>query len=219
MLNSVQDAGRLGYRHLGVSTSGVMDRLALQCGNMLLNNPAEAACIEIQTFPFSVRFGSQTGFSVTGGHAPMTLDGKPVLPWFALCACQGDVLRIERPVAGARMYLCIAGGLDVPVVLASRSTQLRGGFGGWQGRPLQKGDELPLCNPYCVDEVGLVPPAQALGLRAEDTDDKTVVLRVIPATDYMLFTGDSLKEFGAIGWQITAQSDRVGYRLKGGLCG
>nr|WP_283093233.1 biotin-dependent carboxyltransferase family protein [Acetobacter okinawensis] len=216
MLNSVQDAGRLGYRHLGVSTSGVMDRLALQCGNMLLNNPAEAACIEIQTFPFSVRFGSQTGFSVTGGHASITLDGKPVLPWFALCARQGDVLRIERPVAGARMYLCIAGGLDVPVVLASRSTQLRGGFGGWQGRPLQQGDELPLCNPYCVDEVGLVPPAQALALRAEDRDDKTVVLRVIPATDYMLFTGSSLKEFGSIGWQITAQSDRVGYRLKGG---
>lgn len=216
MLNSVQDAGRLGYRHLGVSTSGVMDRLALQCGNMLLNNPAEAACIEIQTFPFSVSFGSQKGFSVTGGHAPMTLDGKPVLPWFALCARQGDVLRIERPIAGARMYLCIAGGLDVPVVLASRSTQLRGGFGGWQGRPLQQGDELPLCNPSCVEEVGLVPPAQALALKAEGTDAKTVVLRVIPATDYMLFTGDSLKEFGAIGWQITAQSDRVGYRLKGG---
>ena len=123
---------------------------------------------------------------------------------------------IERPVAGGRMYLCSAGGLDVPVVLASRRTKLRGGFGGWQGRPLQQGDELPLCNPSCVEEVGLVPPAQALALRAEDTDDKTVVLRVIPATDYMLFTGSSLKEFGAIGWQITAQSDRVGYRLKGG---
>lgn len=216
VLNSVQDAGRLGFRHLGVSTSGVMDRLALQCGNMLLGNVADAACIEVQTFPFVVEFGAESGFCVTGGDAPMMLNQKPVLPWFALNARKGDVLRIERPVAGARMYVCVAGGLDVPVVLASRSTQLRGGFGGWQGRPLQANDQIPLCNPYCVDEVGLTPPAQALPLNMDGVAEKTVILRAIPATDYTLFTKQSQADFGSTSWQITAQSDRVGYRLKGG---
>lgn len=216
MLNSVQDAGRLGFRHLGVSTSGVMDRLALQCGNMLLANAADTACIEVQTFPFVIRFEQETGFAVTGGDAPVTLAHMPVLPWFAHNARKGDELRIERPVAGARMYLCLAGGLDVPVVLASRSTQLRGGFGGWQGRPLRQNDQLPLCNPYCVDEVGLVPPAQALARDVEGLGDNTIAIRAIPATDYALFAKRSLEEFSTIGWQITAQSDRVGYRLKGG---
>lgn len=216
VLNSVQDAGRLGFRHLGVSTSGVMDRLALQCGNMLLDNAADAACIEVQTFPFVIRFDAETSFSVTGGDAPITLNEKPVLPWFALHARKGDVLRIGRPVSGARMYVCVAGGLDVPVVLDSRSTQLRGGFGGWQGRPLQPNDQLPFCGPYCVSEVGLVPPAQSLALDGSGEAEKTVILRVIPATDYTLFTPQSQTDFGTISWQITAQSDRVGYRLKGG---
>lgn len=216
MLNSVQDGGRLGFRHLGVSTSGVMDRLALQCGNMLLNNAADAACIEVQTFPFVVRFEAEVGFAVTGGDAPLVLGDTPVLPWFSLQARKGDILRIERPIAGARMYLCVAGGLDVPVVLASRSTQLRGGFGGWQGRPVRQNDQLPLCNPYCVDEVGLVPPAYALARDVDGVDEKTVVLRAIAATDYALFTKISQAALESVSWQITAQSDRVGYRLKGG---
>ena len=214
VLNSVQDVGRFGYRHLGVSTAGAMDPLALRCGNALLENAPNAACIEVQTFPFKVRFDKAVSFVVTGGEGALTLGERKILPWFVVSAQDGDVLTIDHPTVGARMYLCVCGGIDVPAVLGSRSTQLRGGFGGYHGRPLEQGDHLAGAGGCVPDGFGALPPLQALKATCEK--EKTVTLRVIPATDYLLFAEDSRKHFWDASWQITAQSNRLGYRLKGG---
>ncbi|WP_215754920.1 biotin-dependent carboxyltransferase family protein [Acetobacter sp. P5B1] len=216
VLNSVQDAGRFGYRHLGVSTSGVMDPLALRCGNILLGNVPDAACIEVQTFPFKIRFDKAVSFVVTGGEGTIKLGDRALQPWSVATAQAGDVLTLDRPSVGARMYLCVCGGIDVPVVLGSRSTQLRGGFGGYLGRPLQADDQLTGIGSCVPDGFGAVPPLRALPAACAEEKEKTVTLRAIPATDYFLFTEEARAHFWSASWQITAQSNRLGYRLKGG---
>ncbi|MCE0743805.1 biotin-dependent carboxyltransferase family protein [Acetobacter sicerae] len=215
-LNTVQDCGRPGYRNLGVGCSGVMDMLALQAGNILLENQPDDACIELQTFPFLLRFDVSVSFAVTGIDADMELDGQTLLPWSAATAAAGQTLRIGPPRTGARGYLCVAGGVDVPVILGSRSTQLRGGFGGLSGRFLEAGDTLGIrpggavCAGYAV-----IPPSAALKNENDAETSGVVTLRFIPATDYQLFTEQSRVLFQNCEWKITPQSNRVGYRLSG----
>ncbi|GAA4479006.1 5-oxoprolinase/urea amidolyase family protein [Gluconacetobacter asukensis] len=213
-LNTVQDLGRPGYRQLGVGTSGAMDPLALEIGNILLGNASDAAGIELQTYPFVIRFENACSFAVTGVDAVLDLDGHPLLPWAVAHAAAGQVLTVSPPRRGARGYVCVSGGVDVPVVLGSRSTQLRGGFGGLSGRPLEAGDSLPVVGGPVAGGYGAVPPSVVLR-RPCDGDDGVVTLRAIPATDFHLFTEASRERFWATEWQITPQSDRVGYRLKG----
>lgn len=214
-LNTVQDLGRTGYRQFGVGTSGAMDPLAVEIGNVLLGNPPGAACIEIQTYPFVIRFESAGGFAVTGVDAALDLDGRPVLAWTAEQAAAGQVLTVGPPRGGARAYLCVSGGLDVPVVLGSRSTQLRGGFGGLSGRPLEAGDVLNVTGGPATSGYGALPPSVALCRPCDIDDGGIVTLRAIPATDFHLFTDASRERFWDTAWRITPQSDRVGYRLNG----
>ncbi|EHH68910.1 5-oxoprolinase subunit C family protein [Gluconobacter morbifer] len=213
-LNTVQDPGRPGYRNLGVGSSGVMDPLALQIGNTLLGNEPDAACIELQTYPFVIRFETPTNFAVTGITAPLELDGEPVLSWSVATAQAGQVLRIGIPSAGARGYVCLGGGIQVPVVLGSRSTQLRGGFGGLDGRFLETGDTLETHPATTIlSGYGAVSPSAVLG--SASAGEKTITLRAIPGTDYLRFDEESRKRFWEEAWRITPQSNRVGYRLSG----
>lgn len=214
-LNTVQDLGRPGYRHLGVGSSGVMDPVALQVGNILLENEPGDAAIELQTYPFVLRFDAATSFVVTGIDAPIALDGRSVLPWSVDTAEAGQVLVIDPPRKGARAYICLAGGIDVPAVLGSRSTQLRGGFGGLNGRWLQTGDTLAVGGGPGIGGYGAMPPGMVLARPGDRHDGRLAILRAIPATDYARFTDDSRARFWDTEWRITPQSDRVGYRLKG----
>ena len=213
---SVQDLGRLDAFRWGVGTAGAMDRLALVCGNILLGNPDEAAGIEAQVFPFELRFDADLAFALTGADCAATLDGVPLIPWGSARAKAGQILRLGLPQAGrwrgARAYLTLAGGIDVPVVLGSRSTQLRGAIGGLEGRMLRQGDGLPVGTPHEPATVaGVVPPGLALPLEA----DGLPAVRVLPASEHDAFTDASLARFWAEPWKITPQSDRYGFRLAG----
>lgn len=225
-LATVQDQGREGYLRYGVGTAGAMDRLALAVGNLLLGNPDDAASIEIPMFPFRIRFLEDVAFAITGADCAVRLGDKPVLPWWTTRARKGEVLTIGVPTNGTRCYLSLAGGVDVPVVLGSRSTQLRGQFGGHEGRPLRKGDVLKAIG-YARDAAddagaqrtgfGAVPPEHALPApvstpRAETGD---TVVRVMPAAEYDCYEPQSLDAFWCDGWKVTPQSDRYGYRLEG----
>ncbi|GBR52226.1 allophanate hydrolase subunit 2 [Neokomagataea thailandica NBRC 106555] len=213
-LNTVQDTGRPGHRQSGVGLSGVMDPVALAVGNVLLNNNLNAACIEIQTYPFAVRFENDRSFIVTGTTAPLTLDGVTILPWSVAHARSGQVLRVAPPNDGMRAYLCLSGGINVPVMLGSRSTQLRGSFGGLNGRSLEEGDSLPLFDGEFLTGYGAIPPKSALCTFGQ-SEPKTVTLRAIPATDHDCFTPTSQASFWSDSWRITPNSNRVGYRLSG----
>jgi len=219
-LATVQDLGRTGALQWGVGTSGAMDPLALAGGNILLGNDEGAAAIEVPVFPFQVRFTEDCSFAVTGADCAARLDDMPLLPWWAHEAHAGQVLHLGLPRQGhwraSRAYLCVAGGLDVPAVLGSRSTQLRGAFGGHEGRALRQGDRLPVAGGCAVGGRrgtghGLVPPALSMPLQV----DGVPAVRVLPAAEYTLFTDASLAAFWSEPWKITAQSDRYGYRLSG----
>jgi 5-oxoprolinase (ATP-hydrolysing) subunit C len=218
-LATVQDLGRFGAMRWGVGTAGAMDRMALACGNLLLGNEEGAAAIEVQVFPFEVRFEADLAFALTGADCAATLDRAPLLPWSATVTRAGQVLRLGPPVAarwrGARAYLCVRGGIDVPLVLGSRSTQLRGAFGGLEGRTLRQGDRLAVARPVAGATkpvgIGVMPPALAMPLHR----DGTPALRVLPAAEYPCFTPDSRRAFWSESWKITPQSNRYGFRLAG----
>ncbi|MDP9900866.1 biotin-dependent carboxyltransferase family protein [Variovorax ginsengisoli] len=214
-LATVQDHGRMGSLRHGVGTSGCMDQLALAAGNLLLGNDENAAGIEIPVFPFQVRFTHDCAFALTGADGQATLDGMTLPPWWVAQAREGQVLSLGLPAArsGSRAYLTLAGGVDVPQVLGSRSTQLRGAFGGHEGRSLRQGDRLNAAAPGTLrtTDFGLVPPALALPLAV----DGCAAMRVLPAAEYLRYREDSRAAFWAGEWKITAQSDRYGYRLAG----
>ncbi len=226
-LSTVQDLGRLSHLRFGVGTSGAMDRLALQAGNLMLGNPASAAGIEVPVLPFQVRFLKDVVFAVTGADAAAQLDGLALAPWWTRRARAGQVLTLGGAGpgfrTGARSYLLLAGGVDVPVVLGSRSTQLRGQFGGHHGRALVKGDILPgqpaLALPGGPDAgFGLMPPDLALPQSeffAAQSQTAVTAMRVIPAAEYDNFDAPSMQNFWGTDWKISAQSDRYGYRLSG----
>jgi len=213
-LNTVQDLGRFGLRNMGVGSSGMMDMLALQVANILMDNEDGAAGIEIQTYPCVLRFDVDTRFVVTGADVGLSLDGVMVLPWVVAQVQAGQVLRIERPTVSARACLAVAEGINVPVVLGSRATQLRGGFGGLAGRVLQTGDMLPIAPSDGPAGFGAVPPLRVLAAPGE-TRPKSVTVRAIPATDHDHFTASSREHFWGRPWRITPQADRIGYRLRG----
>ena len=217
-LASVQDLGRFDAFKWGVGLSGAVDPLALTCGNILLGNEDGAAAVEMQVFPFSVRFETDTLFALTGADCAATLDGTPLLPWSRAEAKAGAVLQLDHARdgrwRGARAYLCVAGGIDVPEVLGSRSTQLRGAIGGFEGRMLREGDRLPLGVRAAATkgrELALVPPGIALPLAV----DGLPAVRVLPAAEYERFTPSSLDAFWGEPFRITSQSDRYGFRLAG----
>ena len=142
----------------------------------------------------------------------------PLLPWWTHQARAGQTLQLGLPQQGrwraSRAYLCLPGGLDVPEVLGSRSTQLRGAFGGHEGRALRQGDRLRAAATHreqTATGFGLVPPALALPLQAGGV----AAMRVLPAAEYPLYTSESQQAFWREQWKITAQSDRYGYRLAG----
>lgn len=217
-LNTVQDLGRAGYRNIGVTATGAMDPIALKVGNLLVGNEEDAAGIEIQTFPFRIEFDETQVFSLTGADCSARLDGQDLPPWWCIRAEKGQVLELSTPRKNARAYLCFKGGIDVPLVMGSRSTSLRGSFGGHDGRPLATGDILSVLpsEPTSLPATGLgiMPLAEALPDIFPVSSNGDLIVRAIPAAEHDLFGGDA-DRFWSEPWKITSQSDRTGYRLAG----
>lgn len=209
-LNSVQDLGRTGMRAIGIGTSGGMDNLALRTANLLVGNDEAAAIIEIQTFPFAVRFDRDVRFALTGADVPARLDDLPLPPWWSMVAKAGQVLRIGPPKAGARAYLALSGGIDVPITMGSRSTNLRNGFGGFEGRALEIGDRLQASqSKFAEGEFGAnVPPSLVAHTRE-------ISVRVVGGAELSVLPSALQEAFWTSDWSITMQSDRGGYRLRG----
>lgn len=211
-LCSVQDLGRHGRRHLGISQCGAMDTLALQQANLLLGNPPGAAGLELSLGPVQLLFPQTTWIALTGvdfGGRLQTPEGgdAAALSGHPLHIPAGAVLSLTRPaLPGARGYLAVAGGIDVPRVLGSRSTDLKAGFGGHAGRALQAGDVLPVGLPAST------PATERRGVRGIAP---THVLRALPGPDYERFTPASHTGFWRQPWRVNAQSNRMGLRLNG----
>ncbi|HEY0873338.1 MAG TPA: hypothetical protein VGD94_07680, partial [Vicinamibacterales bacterium] len=151
---TVQDLGRYGYQRYGVPVSGAMDSFALRTANLLVGNQESAAGLEITLLGPRLRFLADTVIALTGADLEARLDDQPVPRWQPVVALEGAVLAFGAARDGLRAYLSIAGGIDVPIVLGSRSTFTRGALGGFGGRALAPGDRLP---------AGGGPPARVEG--------------------------------------------------------
>ena len=214
ILTSVQDLGRHGQRHLGISQCGALDTLALQQANLLLGNAPGAAGLEISVGPVHLRFHADAVIVLSGVDFAPTLhdptgaaSNDPVLTGHRVSIPAGSTLSLTRPaIPGARCYLAVAGGIDVPLVLGSRSTDLKAGFGGHEGRALEAGDLLPL---------GTARLLKANASRGVRGLAPTHVLRALPGPDYEQFTAASHTQFWMQPWRISHQSNRMGMRLNG----
>ena len=212
-LSTIQDDGRHGLRHLGISQCGALDPIAMQQANLLLGNAPDAAVLELSVGPLVLRFQQDCAVAMSGSSfaaSYSTPDAKVetrFLPGHAAIIRDGETLTLTRPlVPGARCYLAFAGGIDVAVVLRSRSTDLNAGFGGLQGRALQAGDRL-LTGGAAQHEVETGKGIRALA--------PSHILRALPGPDYESFTTDSQILFWSQPWRISHQSNRMGLRLNG----
>ena len=213
-LATIQDLGRFDHYVDGVSRSGAMDGLALSLGNALLGNERNAAALEIPLLPFTLRFEEDLDIAVTGADCDAALDGVGLPPDWAFSVKAGQVLTLTGMREGCRAYICVAGGFDVPLVLGSRSTQMREAFGGHEGRMLKKGDRLKaLGGSVDLPHGGLgAAPAQSV-LAFGDADH--VAVRVLPGAEYDRFTAEAQRNIWEADWRVTPQSNRNGYRLQG----
>src|SRR5437588_4753493 len=143
-LTSVQDLGRTGYRQSGVSLGGALDSFALRVVNALVGNEDRAAGLEATLGTLRLRFDDQRVVAWCGGGFTTRIGDEELPPGHAGLVAKDEELVMTAPPAGSRAWLAISGGINVPLVLGSRSTDLRGNFGGHEGRVLRDGDLLPL---------------------------------------------------------------------------
>jgi len=222
VLASVQDLGRHGHRQLGICPGGALDVLALTLANRLVGNADRAAGLELTMGGCELQFEADTRIALAGDDFGASLDGVPLWPCWSVPVAAGQTLRLAGANAGGtkkpgvRSWLAVAGGIDVPPVLGSRSTDLKAGFGGLQGRALRKGDRLPT-------GIAMLDAAQRerrpFGIRGPDwgpaEDDGAIALRVLPGPEFELFTLAAREQLWGERWRITPQSNRMGSRLEG----
>ncbi|BAP46212.1 biotin-dependent carboxyltransferase family protein [Pseudomonas sp. LJDD11] len=210
LATSVQDLGREGYYHLGIPPSGALDQYALSAANRLVGNPANSAGLECTLVGPELQFERDALVAVCGAQMMPRLDGQPMHPDTAFAVKAGQVLRFDFPTAGARAYLAVSGGIDVPVVLGSRATYTLGALGGFAGRCLMAGDRLPL-----GAEHGKGRPGASLPMALRQTLGGEVVLRVVPGLYYHRLSKTAARDFFADSWTVGSEADRIGYRFKG----
>ena len=210
LLTTIQDQGRPGWLAFGMPLAGAMDPEAYALASLLAGNAPGAAAVEMTLLGATFRFEEAAYVALAGADMSATLDGARVPPWSAFPVRRGAVLAFAAAVDGCRAYLAVRGGIDVPPFLGSRSTYVRGGVGGHQGRPLRAGDVLPVGAAAGGD------PAPRT-LRAADVPryGREVTLRVLlgPQDDH--FTAEGLATFLGAAYTVTNRNDRMGYQLEG----
>jgi antagonist of KipI len=220
-LTTVQDLGRTGFRQFGVSSGGALDTHALRVANLLVGNDEAAAGLEITLGGLQLRFADERIVSWCGGEF-IVVFGSTALPCgHAALLRAGQELTIDRPKIGCRAWLAISGGINVPPVLESRSTDLRAGFGGFNGRALRNGDEIPLSenSQYAtalIDKLGertiaSWKPAHDWSSPAK----REPILRIIPGPDWTRFNDLTIQQFTTGTFIVSSESDRMGARLEG----
>ena len=215
-LSSVQDLGRIRFRQFGVSTSGALDSFALRVANLLVGNDEGAAALEITLGGLHLRFEDERIVAWCGGEFDVQI-GSRALPAGHVARLQGgEELKFGRAQIGCRCWLAISGGIDVAIVLGSRSADLRANFGGLEGRTLRSGDMVPL---------GLRPGSSlpATGKVSQWTAphdwaspaSRHPILRFVRGLDWDRFNASTLQRFTSEAFNVSPDSDRMGVRFDG----
>jgi antagonist of KipI len=222
---TVQDLGRAGHQHEGVPAGGAMDRQAIRVANLLVGNEECSAALEISLIGPALALERDTLFALTGGDLEASVDHMPVPTWHPVWAPRGSTLRFGRVKSGCRVYLAVAGGLDVPRVFGSRATYLRASFGGLCGRAIKAGDLLSTNAPSTLSErIGASLRTEKRGpsvarwsigstLRPPYSDD--VQVRLIPGAHLDRIAASARDGLLGGTFRVSSSSDRMGYRLEG----
>lgn len=205
----VEDNGRYGYYHLGVPPGGALDQLSYKIGNLLLGNDENLAALEMSLLGAELQFVGDAYIAVTGADMTPIINGERRPSYTVLGVKDGDILTFDYLKSGSRTYLCVAGGIDVPVVMGSRSTYPWGGIGGYKGRKLEEGDELP---------VGSFRKIPTVGRKASDEYKVSLKevesLRVITGLQDYKLEDESVDYLFSTVFVVSSLADRAGFRFK-----
>lgn len=215
-LTSVQDLGRTGFRQFGVSTSGALDSFGLRVANLLVGNDESAAGLEITLGGLQLRFEDERIVAWCGGEFDVQIGSRALLAGHVAHLQAGDELKFGLAQIGCRCWLAISGGIDVPVVLGSCSTDLRANFGGLEGRTLRDGDQLSL------GEFRQSETAAAAGISSwtaphdwASPASRHPSLRFIRGVDWNRFNDVTIQRFTQHEFTVSPDSDRMGVRFDG----
>jgi KipI family sensor histidine kinase inhibitor len=211
-MTTVQDLGRPGFAHLGVARGGAFDRVAAVRANALLGNALEAAVLEMTWTGPKLRALRSATIVVDGADLECRVDGVVVSPRMSWFVRRGSIVSFGRgqPGRGVRGYLAVAGGIDAPVALGSRSTSLQGNFGGWEGRPLQAGDILGIAEPN--DAGGMIAGRYWSG-SVPRLPGGEVEVRFIAYRGRGEAPASARRALGAEAFRLSDKADRMGYRF------
>lgn len=211
LATTVQDAGRPGYYHLGIPLSGALDQESYVLANLLVGNDEGAAVLECTLLGPELVFDAPAIVAVTGAQVTVKVNGVPMPVSESFAVKDGDRLSFDFMKLGARSFIAVAGGIDVPIILGSRSTYGLGAFGGFEGRKLQAGDKLQIGKPSDSAKAGRKCPDTGRPHLA-----KEMKLRVLPGLYFHRLQEVSHRSFFADIWTVATEADRIGYRYKGG---
>ena len=210
MLSTIQDGGRKGFAAMGFNASGVMDVRSYHIANALVGNFTDEAVIEMTYLGGSFKFLESNYIGITGADMSPKIDGVPVEMYMTVFVKQDETLTFSAAESGMRAYIAVRGGIDVPVIMGSRSTNLKCKLGGLDGRPLKAGDIVPCRDVYDEFHKHLIHSAPK-----EDFGSDEISVRVLlgPQDDY--FTDHGIKTFLNSTYTVTNESDRMGCKLSG----
>ena len=203
---TVQDLGRNGYAHYGISSSGAADAISLRIGNLLVGNPEEFAGLEMTILGGTFQFESDAYIAVSGSQFDALLDGKAFEHQKGIYVRKGQKLAIGQTTAGARCYLCVRGGIEVENYLSAKTTHVLTGMGGHYGRALKKGDTLQLGDLEYVEKPILFN--QLLEINYSK-------IRINKGLQSKWFNNETWSQFTSEPFTVSDVSSRMGIRLEG----
>jgi biotin-dependent carboxylase-like uncharacterized protein len=208
---SIQDyPGRLGYWNQGFPPSGPMDSWSFRLANLLVGNAAGAAGLEVQYMGPTLKFRRDGVIAITGADMQAKLDGQPAPLWESFVVKAGQTLALSSAKVGVRAYIAVAGGIDTPPWLGSRSTFHKAGVGGMAGHALQRGQVVPVAEAAGTPG-RRVPPDR----RPPLPTDKRWTIEVVAGTNDEWIDDAGHQRFLASDWKLSSKSDRTGFRLDG----
>ncbi|MBR9945277.1 biotin-dependent carboxyltransferase family protein [Clostridiaceae bacterium Marseille-Q4145] len=209
LFTTVQDEGRYGYQQFGVTPSGPMDARSFHIANLLVGNNLGEGALEMTFQGPTMKFEEANVVAVTGADMKPTLNGKPVPMYEAFVVEKDDVLKFQFAMNGSRGYVAFAGGLDIPLLMESKSTLASKGLGGVDGRKLQKEDHIGFTAPKKE-----LPHMESRKVTKPEFPNKEVVLRVIRGPQDDCFSEEEIRRFFWYGFKVTNEFDRMGCRLE-----
>ncbi|SHJ07735.1 5-oxoprolinase subunit C family protein [Lutispora thermophila] len=210
LLTTIQDNGRIGFQRYGIPVAGAMDDFAFRVANILVGNDEHEAVLEATFMGPIIEIGFDGFIAITGANMSPKLNEKNIHMWRSIEVHKGDQLSLSGAIEGLRTYIAFGGGIGVPEIMKSKSTYVRGSLGGYNGRKLMEGDEIPIDASKSKAKVGrYISP----GYIPRYNNNNVVRVVLGPQDDH--FSPEAIETFLNSEYKITAEADRMGYRLEG----